>query len=154
MCTSRTILLSALCGSGLSLIGCGGSPSERMPVQAQAFQIVQTYFSAVLPAAPSADSDDVKGELKEPDVRWWKIPCPGSDRTAVIVGGNCYSGLFYRGAGIDVAWRGSFGHSAYTHELMHYFLFRTRNDADPLHQEKEMWDAVQSADRTLQDLDL
>src|SRR5579883_1459106 len=96
---------------------CGRTPSPPRPGQAQAFALVREQFAAVFPGA----------ELHEPEVYWWDVPCPGTDTTAVVLAGTCFPGI-YRRPGADVAWRGSIGHSAYSHELMHAFLDETGQD--------------------------
>jgi len=61
-----------------------------------------------------------------PGVSWSFSACPSKPddpRTAVVdQDGMCYSGRTYLGWACpsEVAWRGSFGRSAFAHELMHY----------------------------------
>lgn len=124
--------------------GCEGPPVSRMPAQTQAFEVVAAHLGPRLPAMQQA------GRLTEPPVHWWVTPCPGTEQSAVLLGPRCYAGLFYRGDAIDVAWRGSFGESAYGHEVLHYLLGQD-GDSDPDHQRLELWDAVQAADLALQE---
>ncbi len=124
-----------LVASCLSVLGCG-PPEARMPRQSQAFSMISEQFAQVLP----------KDILFEPDVHWWTDKCPGSDRSAVVLGQQCYSGLYYRKDAIDVAWRGDFGESAYAHELMHYFLDQVYGASDPLHLRVAEWASVNRTD--------
>ena len=111
-----------------------------MPAQTQAFALVGAELATLFPGK----------SLAEPEVQWWTDKCPGSERSAVILGSSCYSGLYYRAGAIDVAWRGKFGESAYTHELMHYFLDQHFGDSDPQHQRTSAWAVVNHADEHLQ----
>jgi hypothetical protein len=91
-------------------------------------------------------------KLSPPPVHWWYDTCPlypDNPRAAVVtVDGKCYSGLFwsyeYR---IDVAWRGSFSRSAYSHELMHAWQY-TRGIDDPDHALEE-WKEIPNIDAEL-----
>lgn len=78
-----------------------------------------------------------------PPVHWWYGRCPSKPddlRTAVVtLSGICYSGLFYPYQ-CDVAWRGSFSKSAYSHELMHAWQ-HTRGIFDPGHSLDE-WSQI------------
>lgn len=122
--------------------GCGGPPVSRMPVQEQAFALVAARFAPQL-GLPG-------GALEEPAVRWWTTLCPGTELSAVIRGRRCYAGLYYRGDAVDVAWRGSFGTSAYAHELMHYFLGLRFGDSDGAHAQDAAWAVVRGVDEDLQ----
>ena len=121
-------------------VGCGGGEEPRMPEQGEAFSVVRAALEAALPGTP----------IEEPEVRWWTEPCPGTDTSAVVIGPLCYSGLYYRRAGVDVAWRGSIGASAYTHELMHYFLDAAGRGSDAGHGQTAYWDLVERIDLRLQ----
>lgn len=128
----------------LNLAACGREPPEtmKMPVQGEAFALLRERFGSLFPAHV----------LVEPEVRWWTDLCPGTERTAVLIGSRCYAGLYYREVGVDVAWRGSIGESAYSHELMHYFLDKSGAGSDPLHQRAACWQLVEQTDLLLQDL--
>src|SRR5580658_3629935 len=89
---------------GFSLIFTGCGAPAPMPAQSRAFSVVSRFFQPALQHLT----------LSEPQVQWWTTPCPGTDETAVIFGDTCYSGLFYGGSSVEVAWRGSIGHSAYS----------------------------------------
>jgi hypothetical protein len=119
---------------------CGGGERERMPAQGAAFSHLRPALEAAFPGTA----------IEEPDVRWWTGPCPGTDTTAVVLGRRCYAGLYYRRGGIDVAWRGSVGASAYTHELMHYFLDEAGRGRDAAHTETALWALVERIDAELQ----
>lgn len=124
-----------------ALLGCGGGESAKMPEQEAAFRLVQAALGEALPGE----------RLEEPDVRWWTEPCPGTDTSAVVLGPRCYSGLYYRHGAVDVAWRGTIGQSAYTHELMHYFLDTSGRGSDAAHAQTELWRLVERIDTQLQD---
>lgn len=116
-----------------------------MPVQDQAFGLVVARF------APQMSVGGAGGAaLTEPLVFWWTTPCPGTNVSAVIRGPRCYSGLYEHEGAVDVAWRGSFGQSAYAHELMHYFLEQQFGDSDAAHQQEARWSLVQETDLELQ----
>jgi hypothetical protein len=141
---STSVRIGALVLS-LNLAACGREPPgtmTRMPVQGEAFALVRERFGALFP--PEV--------LIEPEVRWWTDLCPGTERTAVRIGSRCYAGLYYRDEGVDVAWRGSIGESAYSHELMHYFLDKSGAGSDPLHQRPGCWQLVEQTDLLLQTL--
>lgn len=127
---------------GVVGVGCGGEePRVRMPAQSDAFLLLRERLLPVLPAEV----------LVEPDVRWWTDPCPGTARSAVVLGDRCFSGIYYRADGIDVAWRGSIGESAYSHELLHYFLDHSGQDSDPLHAREDLWPRINAIDTALQE---
>lgn len=130
-----------LTASGVSG-GCGPPepPPARTPVQGEAFALVREHFTPLFPTVA----------LQEPPVRWWTTPCPGTTRSAVVLGERCYAGLLMRPDAVDVAWRGTIGESAYSHELMHFFLQRHQNDSDPLHERTSAWEVVQQADTLMQ----
>src|SRR5579872_6322343 len=132
MRSTRAVLLLA---SSLPLLHCG-SPSPPMPGQTGAFAVVHSRFAAAFPGR----------DLSEPDVRSWTADCPGTRESAVVLGGTCYSGQFYGGDAVEVAWRGSFGESAYSHELMHYFMDRFGGGSDPGHTQARFWDLVNQTD--------
>lgn len=115
-----------------------------MPGQGDAFALVRERFVTVLPAAV----------LVEPEVLWSTKLCPGKTETAVVIGTTCYAGLGYRDGAIDVAWRGSFGKSAYAHELMHFFLKKAGRDSDPAHNQTALWDLVNATDLAMQERSL
>jgi hypothetical protein len=124
--------------------GCGeGGELVRMPAQGTAFQVVRAALEEALPLPGRP--------MVEPEVRWWTETCPGTDTSAVVFGPRCYAGLYYRRAGVDVAWRGSIGTSAYTHELMHYFLDAAGLGSDAAHAQKAYWELVERIDLRLQE---
>ena len=126
---------------GLAAAACGEAPGPPRPGQAAAFEVVARHFAGAFPGRT----------LAQPEVAWWTTDCPGTSLSAVILDHTCYSGLFYRTDGVDVAWRGSFGLSAYAHELMHYFLLQAEGTSDPEHLRVPMWELVNQTDTDLQD---
>lgn len=123
-----------------------GDPALR-PRQAEAFLVVKRGLSSVFPDAL----------LVEPIVNWWDKPCPSAKartETAVVIGDRCYAGLGYRDGAVEVAWRGSFGQSAYTHELMHHYLKLSGKDPDPGHNQTAFWELVSKIDTMLQSMNL
>ncbi|MDW8282645.1 MAG: hypothetical protein RMK29_13110 [Myxococcales bacterium] len=129
------LLVVLLCGSG-----CGPEERARMPAQQEAFAVVRQELGRLF----------AEEMLHEPDVRWWTEPCPGTQISAVVLGPRCYAGLYYRPGGVDVAWRGSIGQSAYAHELMHYFLDQAGLGSDPGHARTAYWQLVERIDLQLQ----
>lgn len=113
----------------------------RQPLQNDAFAIVKERFAPLFPGL----------NLSEPQVRWWRELCPGTNQTAVLIGSKCFAGLNKDPGAIEVAWRGSVGKSAYAHELMHYFLKQAGRDSDPDHRQPEIWAVVNQTDTLLQE---
>lgn len=124
----------------LTFVRCGDIEHPKMPVQSEAFAVVRQHFGMLFAGRA----------MTEPDVHWWTTNCPGTETTAVVLGQTCYAGIYYRQQGVDVAWRGTFSESAYTHELMHYFLHEFNSGSDPLHQQAIPWQVVREADASLQ----
>lgn len=110
------------------------------PNQDSAFALVKQQFAGAFGGM----------NLVQPEVRWWSNICPNSTATAVILNGTCYAGIGYRPKAIDVAWRGTIGTSAYSHELMHYYLQSLQGDSDPQHAQLPMWELVAATDTMLQ----
>src|SRR5262249_20662882 len=133
---------SGLCLLAVSSLAaaCGGAEEARMRSQGAAFALVQAALSAALPGTA----------IEEPEGRWWTEPRPGTDTSAVVIRALWYSGLYCRRAAVDVAWRGSIGASAYTHELMHYFLDRAGRGSDAGHGQTQYWELVERIDLQLQ----
>lgn len=73
-----------------------------------------------------------------PPAQWAMTLCPGYSRTAVIRAGVCYDGLTTL-SDMSVAWRGSIGQSAYSHEAAHWMLLATGQDPDVDHRDAGLW---------------
>lgn len=134
------LLAAVLAITAIFLIGCGppeDPPAERGVAEVKAREIVW--------------HQEFKSNWPAPTVVWWYGTCPTAQndpRTAVVIGGVCYSGLtFPDEMKCNVAWRGSFSTSAYTHELMHAWQ-ATRGIYDPQHMLAE-WNRVPEIDAEL-----
>lgn len=91
-------------------------------------------------------------ERMPPRVVWWYDICPisESDKISVYIDGECYAGLFReRMWRADVAWRGAFSESAYSHELLHAYQAE-RGIYDPEHENAE-WEMVPIIDAELKE---
>lgn len=73
-----------------------------------------------------------------PPAQWSMTLCPGYRRTAVIRLGTCYDG-YTTLSDMSVAWRGSIGASAYSHEAAHWMLLATGQDPDADHRDVGLW---------------
>lgn len=95
------------------------------------------------------------GEDAPPAVVWWYGGCPGDDsgKTAVVVEGVCYAGLFRPPERVDVAWRGAYSRSGYAHEMMHRVQWQ-RGVSDPDHLVAEDWGLVREVNADLADAGL
>src|SRR5690349_9889321 len=97
-----------------------------------------------------------QAEASPPVVTWWEESCPimpEDTRTAVYINNKCYAGLFRDQLWqADVAWRGNFSHSAYSHELLHAWQ-SSRGIYDPTHSNAE-WDLIPIIDKDLSIMEL
>jgi hypothetical protein len=119
------------------LLGCEPQKSGYLkPHQQEAWQIVSSAYGITVP----------------PIVIWWEERCPGTEKTAVVYSGTCFSGFFQPKNSVHVAWRGSINESAYAHELMHYALYFAGLGADPDHRISERWELSNKTNQMLADL--
>ena len=116
----------------------------KLPQQDLAFSIVEKNFKEIFPMQV----------LEPPPVSWSTVYCPGTLKTAVVIDNECYAGIYRTPGEPQVAWRGSFGESAFSHELMHYYLKKFDGDEDANHQNQSAWQVVQKADGELQSMQL
>jgi hypothetical protein len=104
------------------LLACGASPIHSPTVnEPRAARIVGSALNVNLPPAD-----------------WSMALCPGYQRTAVIRLGTCYDG-YTTLSDMSVAWRGSIGASAYSHEAAHWMLLATGQDIDADHRDVGLW---------------
>ena len=104
------------------LLACGASPIHSPTVnEPRAARIVGSALNVNLPPAD-----------------WSMTLCPGYQRTAVIRFGTCYDG-YTTLSDMSVAWRGSIGASAYSHEAAHWMLLATGQDIDADHRDVALW---------------
>jgi len=105
----------------LFLLSCGASPISMIAGEPRAAAIVGSALNVNLPPA-----------------QWSMTLCPGYRRTAVIRLGTCYDG-YTTLSDMSVAWRGSIGASAYSHEAAHWMLLATGQDPDADHRDAGLW---------------
>jgi hypothetical protein len=100
-------------------------------------------------------SEQFQRHDEPPVLVWREDQCPSSDsgRTAVLYRDMCYSGLKFDGSYVEVAWRGKFYLSAFTHELMHARQCRDGYQ-DPDHLRTIDWKTVADTDESLRQRDL
>jgi hypothetical protein len=111
----------ALLAATIVLLSCGVPPTSMIAGEPRAAAIVGSALNVNLPPA-----------------QWSMTLCPGYRRTAVIRLGTCYDG-YTTLSDMSVAWRGSIGASAYSHEAAHWMLLATGQDIDADHRDVGLW---------------